>query len=369
MAKLSIVKGATSVLVRIFIQDSTSTTGAGKTGLTAASFTGTKAYVARDDDGNAAGTAVNLTDATRGTWSSGGIKEKDSTNMPGVYEFGLTNASIATGSRSCTYEFIGSGIAPLLLEIELTGIDNQDAVHGGMTAIPNTAVTTNGSLLTSGTGTAQVSVSSGQVLLQTGSGTGQLDFTSGVVKSSLAQILGTALTEGAAGRIAAAFQAAWNVASSVWTSASFNQTGDAFARLGAPVAASTSADIANVQTKANTINGQLPTTLQSGRIDASVGAYQTGLHINMQKNTACAGFMFLMIDSSDHISVKTGLTVAGTVALDGGSFGSLTNAVSELASGWYKVDLAAADLNGNNVALKFTAAGADPTNIYFRTQP
>ena len=111
MAKLSVVKGATSVLTRIFVQDSTSTTGAGKTGLTNTSFTGTKVYVARDDDGNAGGTSVSLTAATRGTWSSGGIVEKDATNMPGVYEFGLTNASLVTGSRSCLYEFIGTGIA------------------------------------------------------------------------------------------------------------------------------------------------------------------------------------------------------------------------------------------------------------------
>jgi hypothetical protein len=43
------------------------------------------------------------------------------------------------------------------------------------------------------------------VLLSTGTGAGQLDFTSGVVKSSLVQILGTALTE-TSGQIAAAFK-------------------------------------------------------------------------------------------------------------------------------------------------------------------
>ncbi len=165
MAKLSIAKGATSVLARIFILDSASTVGAGKTGLTAASFTGTKVYVARDDDGNAAATSVTLSDATRGTWSSGGIKEKDATNQPGVYEFGVTNASLATGSRSCTYLFIGTGIAPCPLEIELTGTDNQDAVHGGMSALPNAAAAAAGGLPTVGTGTGQISVAAGLVTL------------------------------------------------------------------------------------------------------------------------------------------------------------------------------------------------------------
>jgi hypothetical protein len=137
MAKLSIVKGATSVLVRLFIRDSSSLIGAGKTGLVAASFTGTKVYVARDDDGNAGGTSVTLSDVTRGTWSSGGIKEKDATNMPGIYEFGLTNASLASGARSVTYLFIGTGIVPLPLEIELTGVDNADATRFGLSALPN----------------------------------------------------------------------------------------------------------------------------------------------------------------------------------------------------------------------------------------
>src|SRR6185312_15135778 len=44
--------------------------------------------------------------------------------------------------------------------------DPQDAVHLGLSALPNTACTTNASLLTSGTGTDQLSVSAGKVLLQ-----------------------------------------------------------------------------------------------------------------------------------------------------------------------------------------------------------
>lgn len=53
--------------------------------------------------------------------------------------------------------------------------------------------------------------------------------TNGNMKSSLVEILTTAITEGAAGRLAAAWQKCWNVAASVFTSASVNQTGDAYA--------------------------------------------------------------------------------------------------------------------------------------------
>lgn len=50
------------------------------------------------------------------------------------------------------------------------------------------------------------------------------------------------------------------------------QTGDAFARLGAPAGASVSADIAAVQADADDIQTRLPSALVSGRMDVSVGA-------------------------------------------------------------------------------------------------
>src|SRR5205823_5950904 len=48
------------------------------------------------------------------------------------------------------------------------------------------------------------------------------------------------------------------------------QTGDSYARLGAPAGASVSADVAAVK-------GVLPAALVSGRIDASVGAMAAGV--------------------------------------------------------------------------------------------
>lgn len=49
-------------------------------------------------------------------------------------------------------------------------------------------------------------------------------------------------------------------------------TGDAYARLGAPVGASIAADIAGVQADTDNIQTRLPAALVSGRMDASVGA-------------------------------------------------------------------------------------------------
>lgn len=50
------------------------------------------------------------------------------------------------------------------------------------------------------------------------------------------------------------------------------QTGDSFARLGAPVGASISADVAGVQSDTNDIQTRLPAALVGGRIDANMGA-------------------------------------------------------------------------------------------------
>lgn len=83
-----------------------------------------------------------------------------------------------------------------------------------------------------------------RVTIKSGTAAGELDLTSGVSKVNLTQVLGSALSEGAAGRLAASLVTFLNVASPVLTAASVNQTGDSFARLGAPAGASISADIA-----------------------------------------------------------------------------------------------------------------------------
>lgn len=116
----------------------------------------------------------------------------------------------------------------------------------------------------------------------------------------------------------------------------------------------------------------------TGNLSGSVGSVttvsdKTGYSLAagqlfIKKNTALAGFMFLMIDSSDHVTPKTGLTITGEVSIDGAAFGALTNAVSEVASGVYKVNLAAADVNGTSLMLKFTATGADARYIPIITQ-
>lgn len=243
MAKLEILAGTTSKLVQVFIQDSSSTIGAGLTGLVFNSGSLT-AYYYRE--GAASAVAITLATMTLGTWATGGFVVVDGTNMPGCYQLAIPDAAVAAGAKSVLIMLKGAAnMAPTLLEIELTAINNQDAVRYGLTAIPNVAI---------------------------GGGAGALP------------------------------------------------------------------------TLADTVNK--PT-----------------------KNTALAAFPFLMVLSSDHVTPATGLTVTATRSIDGAAFGACANAVVEVASGWYKIDLAAADMNGNTIALKFTAATADARNVTIVPQP
>ena len=66
---------------------------------------------------------------------------------------------------------------------------------------------------------------------------------------------------------------------------------------------------------------------------------------------------------------KTGLTVTPTRSIDGGAFSACANSVSEVSNGWYKINLAAADLNGDVIVPRMTAAGAAPHEAVLFTQP
>lgn len=130
--KLIIKKGTTSKLQKVFIQDSSSTTGAGLTGLVynTASLT---AYYIRE--GAASATAITLVTATVGTYASSGFKEVDATNMPGIYELHLPDACLASGADSVLIFMKGAAnMAPLPIEIQLDDKTAKDIYDRGDTA-------------------------------------------------------------------------------------------------------------------------------------------------------------------------------------------------------------------------------------------
>lgn len=162
MAKLALVKGATSQTVLIFIQDSSSTTGGGLTGLVFNSANLVASY-ARPLAARVA--IVLVTQTVTGAFSSGGFVEVDATNMPGVYRLDLPDAALATGVSAVVVMLKGAtNMAPLPLEIQLTDLNLNDGIRGGLTALPNVAAEAVGGLYTRGTGAGQINQpSAGQV--------------------------------------------------------------------------------------------------------------------------------------------------------------------------------------------------------------
>jgi len=177
------------------------------------------------------------------------------------------------------------------------------------------------------------------------------------------------------------------------------QTGDNFARLGAPAGASVSADIAAIEAQTDDIgaagagltavpwnaawdaevqsevndglvayNAARTTNITagtiatvSGNVNGSVASVTAAVAItsNIKQNQALANFEFLMTDSTNH-APSTGLTVTVTRSIDGGAFAAGTlSAVTELSNGIYKVDFGAGDLNGKVITLRATAAASD----------
>lgn len=142
--------GATSVVELLFLQDSTSTAGAGKTGLLF-NTAGLTCYYKRSN-GTASVAVTLVTITTLGTYASGGFKAVDATNMPGCYEFHPPDAAFAAGAKEVTFFFAGAtGLAQRPIKFRLQAVNPDDAVRGGMTALPNAVAGANTGLPVVGT--------------------------------------------------------------------------------------------------------------------------------------------------------------------------------------------------------------------------
>ena len=118
---IPVKKDATNVTRYVFINDSSSTTGAGLTGLVWNSSGLVASYV------RPLAVRVGITLATQtvtGAHSDGGFVEVDATNMPGLYRLDLPDAACATGVDFVTLMLKGAtNMAPLPLVIPLTTVD------------------------------------------------------------------------------------------------------------------------------------------------------------------------------------------------------------------------------------------------------
>lgn len=73
--------------------------------------------------------------------------------------------------------------------------------------------------------------------------------------------------------------------------------------------------------------------------------------------------MFLLVDSTDHVTGKTGLTPTVTISKNGAAFASPAGAVTELGSGWYALAGNATDrATLGDLIIHATGTGADPVD-------
>lgn len=137
--------------------------------------------------------------------------------------------------------------------------------------------------------------------------------------------------------------------------------------LDATIRAAVGLAVANLDGQLTAIDDFLDTEVAA--ILADTTQIKADLPARITKNTALAAFPFRMVQSADHVTPATGVAVTATRSLDGAAFAACANAVVEISNGWYRIDLAATDLNANTVALKFTAAATDQVDVTVITEP
>lgn len=124
--------------------------------------------------------------------------------------------------------------------------------------------------------------------------------------------------------------------------------------------------VGSVGSVTGNVGGNVTGSVGSVTAAVTVGAVNSSA-VNLKKNTAFNNFQFVMVDSSG--IPKTGLTVSATRSIDGAGFSACANAVTEISNGWYTINLANTDLNGNDIAFRMTATGAADLDFSVVTSP
>lgn len=127
---------------------------------------------------------------------------------------------------------------------------------------------------------------------------------------------------------------------------------------------------AEVQSEAaDALNAYDPPT--KAELDSAVSPLATAASVALlqtyPKNVAVSKFGLAMYLTDG--TLATGVTITGTISKDGGDFAALGDAVTEIqTSGCYEVDIAQAEMNADEILLKFTGTGCRPLVIKIRTQ-
>ncbi len=236
MAKQNIGIGSTGRSEYIYIIDSLSSTGLGKTGISF-NTSGLNGHYVRN-----AGSATTITFASQtatGDWTSGGWAEVDQIRMPGIYRVDLPDAIFASGSDKAVVFIKGvSNTIPVTLEYQITASNPNTFTEASIasTVWSNTSRTITGGIadtvttLTTRSGFAVTNISE----IQSGLSTVTINQIGASVGQSISDV---GLTTIVTGRIDASISSRLasasytnppteaSIASTVWTNATRTITG------------------------------------------------------------------------------------------------------------------------------------------------
>jgi hypothetical protein len=88
--------------------------------------------------------------------------------------------------------------------------------------------------------------------------------------------------------------------------------------------------------------------------------------MSLLKQSTARTVNVLMVQSDDHVTGATGLTLTITASKAGAAFASITPIVTERGNGWYAIALTAVHTDTlNDLALHITGAAADPLDVLY----
>lgn len=393
MSKRWIKAGVTDQTIDLFILDSSSTTGAGLTGLTSGS-SGLTCYYRK----GATGTATALTLASQtvgGAHTDGGFVAIDGTNMPGLYRLDLSDTMVAAEGMLTILLKGATNMAPVVAELEIVDIDIYDSVRLGLTALPNAAAEASGGLITRGTGTGQLSVTSGAVTVGTNNDKTGYSLTQSFPAnfSSLAITAGGAVTAGtvsdktgyslSAGSITASTFGAAAITNSVLASGAIsnstfasNAIGTSTIASGAITSSSFGADAITASALATSAVNEIADAVWGSNISTNSGGTSWGGNTfgNRSLRTTSGAAYEVQVTNNNHISASVHDMQAGTItaasiaagAIDANAIAAnaidasalAADAVSEIADGvWDEVLSGHLTAGTTGAALNTAAAG------------
>jgi hypothetical protein len=239
--------------------------------------------------------------------------EINSTHMPGIYWQPLAVGETNGNALGFSWTDSTSGVSIDPYTILTTGAN-----------LPTAAPAASGGFLTVGSSAGQINPSSGAV----------------PISGDLTATMKTSVTTAATAATPTAAAVTGNVGGSV---------------------------VGNVGGSVGSIAGiTFPAHFNSLVIDTNGYVYLSGMP---KINTALNGFQFFLALSSDHYTAATGKSVTATRSINGAAFASCANAATEIGGGWYSINLASSDLNGQVIAFSFAAAGCDTAILTMITQP